>query len=283
MLATAIIVFREFLEAAVVVGIVLAATKGVPRNKLWVSIGAILGLFGAVLVAGFAGIISQFASGMGQEVFNASVLFLAVIMLGWHSIWMSRHGREMARELKAVGNAVSAGARPLYAVAVVVAIAVLREGSEAVLFLFGIAASDPGQTTQMVFGGAIGLVGGIAAGVTLYGGLLTLSSRYLFSVTNWLIILMASGMASNGASILEQAGMLPPFGNGPLWSTAWLLSEGSIPGKLLHTMIGYASTPTIYQLVFYVGTLAILAGASKLVQRRDEGNQSVPPTAQPAE
>jgi high-affinity iron transporter len=137
MLATALIVFREVLEAALVVSIVMAATKGVPGRGLWVGFGLGSGVIGAGLVAALAGAIAQLASGMGQEVLNATVMFVAAVMLGWHSIWMGRHGRQMTRDLGAVGNAVTAGARPLYALAIVVGIAVLREGSEAVLFLYG--------------------------------------------------------------------------------------------------------------------------------------------------
>ena len=135
MLSTALIVFREVLEAALVVSIVLAATKGVPRRGWWVSGGLAGGIVGAGLIAGFADVISTWASGMGQEVFNAGVMFVAVIMLAWHSIWMSQHSREMAQQLASVGKAVAAGSRPLTGLAIVVGVAVLREGSEAVLFL----------------------------------------------------------------------------------------------------------------------------------------------------
>src|SRR5262249_13849564 len=115
MLSTALIVFREVLEAALVVSIVMAATKGVPRRGWWVG-----GVIGAGLIAAFADVISQWASGMGQEVFNAGVMFVATLMLAWHSIWMSRHGREMAMQMTEVGRAVAAGSKPLTGLAIVV-------------------------------------------------------------------------------------------------------------------------------------------------------------------
>ena len=145
MLSTALIVFREVLEAALVVSIVMAATKGVPRRGWWVGGGLAGGVIGAGLIAAFADGISQWASGMGQEVFNAGVMFVATLMLAWHSIWMSRHGREMAMQMTAVGRAVADGSKPLTGLAIVVGVAVLREGSEAVLFLYGIAAGDRGR------------------------------------------------------------------------------------------------------------------------------------------
>ncbi len=96
MLATAIIVFREVLEASLVVGIVLAASRGMPRRGAWVTGGVAAGILGAAIVAACAGAIAAAVNGIGQELFNAAILFTAVMMLGWHNIWMNRHGRELA-------------------------------------------------------------------------------------------------------------------------------------------------------------------------------------------
>ena len=257
MLSTALIVFREILEAALVISIVLAATKGVPKRGFWVGGGVAAGVIGACLIAVFASVISAWASGMGQEVFNASVMFVAVLMLSWHSIWMGKHGREMAQELSAVGKAVAQGARPLTGLAIVVGVAVLREGSEVVLFLYGIAAGDPGQTTQMIIGGVLGLVAGCAVGAAMYFGLLQISTRRLFSVTNGLIILLAAGMASQGVGFLVSADMLPTWGDA-VWDTSWLLTDSSIVGKMLHTMVGYTARPAGIQIAAYLLTLGVV-------------------------
>ena len=141
MLGALIIVFREVIEAGLIVGIVMAATRGVPDRSRWIMIGIGAGVLGAAIVAMFAGVISEAFQGAGQELFNASVLGVAVIMLMWHNAWMARHGREIADEMRRVGTAVSEGAKPLTALAIVVGLAVLREGSEVVLFLYGIMAS----------------------------------------------------------------------------------------------------------------------------------------------
>src|SRR5215470_7768432 len=150
MLATAIVAFRETLEAALVVSIIMAATYQVPRRELWVGSGVAVGILGACLVAAFAGVITNAAEGMGQELLNASILILAVLMLGWHTVWMSQHGREIAREMGDVGKAVAAGDRPLYALAIAAGAAVLREGSETVLFLFGVASSGDNSLAEML-------------------------------------------------------------------------------------------------------------------------------------
>src|SRR6266852_504169 len=140
MLASLIIVFREVFEAGLIVGIVLAATRGIEHRASFITTGVSAGILGAGVLAFFAGALSDALAGRGQEVFNASIV--AVVMLGWHSLWMASHGREMARELKAMGQAVAAGKKSLAAMAIVVAVAVLREGAEVVLFMYGIAAAS---------------------------------------------------------------------------------------------------------------------------------------------
>ncbi|WP_058035369.1 FTR1 family iron permease [Burkholderia pseudomallei] len=267
MLSTAVIVFREVLEAALVVSIVLAATKGVPGRAWWVSAGLLGGVVGAAFIAAFADVVSAWASGMGQEVFNAGVMFVATIMLAWHSIWMSKHGREMAQQLSQVGRAVAAGSRPLTGLAIVVGVAVLREGSEAVLFLYGIAAGDPEQAPQMIAGGALGMLGGVGLGAGMYAGLLQIPLQRLFSVTNALIVLLAAGMASQGTGFLVSAGWLPSWGD-TVWDTSWLLKESSVVGKMLHTLVGYTARPAGIQIVAYVATLLVIVLLARRVARK---------------
>jgi high-affinity iron transporter len=253
MLGALIIVFREVLEAGLIVGIVLAATQGVVGRGRWIAIGIGGGIAGAAIVATFAGAISQAFEGSGQELFNACVLAVAVVMLMWHNAWMARHGREIAAEMRNIGAAVSEGARPLTALAVVVGLAVLREGSEVVLFLYGIVAS--GTSLGSVFvGGLLGIACGAAFSALTYFGLLAIPQRYIFAVTSWLIALLAAGMAAQAVQFLNNAGLLTAFDN-TVWDTSSLLSEGSIPGRLLHTLIGYTERPTGMQIIVYLCTL----------------------------
>src|ERR1700759_4289661 len=154
MLGALLIVFREVIEAGLIVGIVLAATRGVAGRGLWVAAGGAAGVLGACIPAIFAGGLASLFHGSGQELFNAAILILAVCMLTWHNVWMASHGREMSRELKAVGAEVARGSRSLMAMAVVVGVAVLREGSEVVLFLYGIAAQG-GTSAMGIFTGGL--------------------------------------------------------------------------------------------------------------------------------
>lgn len=266
MLATAIIVFREVLEASLVVGIVLAATQGVPRRGIWVTGGVAAGVLGAALVALCAGAIADAVNGIGQELFNAAILFTAVAMLGWHNIWMNRHGRELASAVGNIGKEVLGGGRPLYALALVVGIAVLREGSEIVLFLYGIAIASGIGGLVMLAGGVLGLIGGAAVGSLIYFGLLAIPLKRLFTVTSWLILLLAAGMASQGAAFLMQANLLPPLGN-DLWNTSSILAENSMLGLLLHVLIGYSAQPAGIQVLFYVATLLVIGTLMRVLGR----------------
>ncbi len=254
MFSTALIVFREVLEAAMVISIVTAATKTVPKRGVWIISGLIVGLLGAGLVAMFAGAIQSWASGMGQEIFNASVMFVAVAMLTWHSVWMGRHGRELSQNLMSTGRQVQTGSKSLLALALVVGLALLREGSETVLFLYGIAVSDSGSLLQMTAGAAMGIAGGVAMGAALYLGLLQISMKRIFGVTNALIILLAAGMASQGIGFLVDANIVPAWGF-RIWDTSWLLSDSSVLGQILHALVGYTARPAGIQVAVYLVTL----------------------------
>lgn len=264
MLASLTIVFREVLEAGLIIGIVLSATEGVAGRMRWIIYGLLSGIAGSGLVAGFAGVISGALDGIGQEVFNAGILAIAVCMLGWHNIWMAKHGRELAREMTEVGRSVARGERSLAAMAVVVAIAVLREGSEIVLFLYGILASAEETQYNVAFGGFLGIGLGAAISYLLYRGLLSIPMRHLFTVTNWLIALLAAGMAATCVQILSDADILPSLGN-KIWDTSSILSQTDILGKAMHAMVGYSDRPSGIQLLAYGTTLLVLVVVGRLV------------------
>ena len=254
MLAALIFVFREVFEAGLIIGIVLAVTGSVPNRNRWIGGGVAVGALAACVVAAFTGALSQFFQGMGQELFNAAILLVAVIMLTWHNVWMAHHGREMAGEMRAVGQAVADGSKSLLALAVVVGVAVLREGSEVALFLYGVAASDGGSGVSFAIGGFIGLALGAAVCLLTYFGLMRIPQRALFSTTTVLITLLAAGMAAQAVAFLERANWLMSLDT-VVWDSGWLLSESSIAGRTMHTLIGYTDQPTEMQLVVYVAVL----------------------------
>lgn len=266
MLAAALIVFREVFEAGLVLGIVLGATRGVPGRGRWVAGGIGAGVAGACLVAAFAGALADAMEGVGQEVLNAAILGTAAVMLGWHTIWMARHGREMAGEMKALGRDVAAGGRTLLALAVVIGAAVLREGAEVVLFLYGLGAGGDGAAA-LAGGSVLGIAGGVAVSVLLYRGLVSIPTRHLFKVTNVLLSLMAAGMAAQAMGFLVQADLLPALG-ARVWDTSWLLDQKGLPGRGLHALVGYTDRPAGVQVLVYVVVLGMLLLAGRLLGAR---------------
>lgn len=272
MAAIALLVLREVLEAALIVSIVLAATRGVPRRGWFVAGGIALGLAGAGLVAGAADMIAGLANGAGQDVLEAGVLLAATAMIGWHVVWMSAHARELTRRMQSFGGAVRTGASSLAALLGVVALAVLREGSEVVLFVYGIAAGGIG-TAELTAGIALGIVGGSALAVVLYFGLLRIPLAQFFRTTNVLLILLAAGLAATAAGFLEQGGLVGAWGS-RIWDSSALIPDGSIAGRVLGVLVGYNAHPDGIQLAFYLAVLAALslgAGLGAFVARRNAG------------
>jgi high-affinity iron transporter len=231
MFATAVIVFRETLEAALIVSIVLAATRGVAGRRVWIGGAVVAGVAGAMVIAGLTGVIAGALQGIGQELFNAAILIAAVVMLAWHHLWMAVHGRELATRLRRLSDSVREGGATLAALSVAVTLAVLREGAETVLFIQGVATSEP--LHNVLSGLALGVTGGAALGALLYLGLVHVPVRHFFRVTGWMIVALAAGLAAQAARFLEQANVLPPIVP-QLWDTSPILSEGSLPGQLLH-------------------------------------------------
>ena len=263
MLGALVIVFREVIEAGLIVGIVLAVTRGVPGRGRWIAGGVAGGIVAASLLAVFADGLARAISGIGQELFNAGVLALAVCMLAWHNIWMARHGREMASQMKAMGRSVTEGSTTLAALAIVVGVAVLREGSEVVLFLYGLALSGGSTMWDLLLGCIVGLALGCGVGALTFFGLVTIPTRHLFSVTTLLITFVAAGLAAQSIFFLQQAGLLTKLSQ-TAWDTSSILSDRSLFGRLLHTMFGYIDQPSELQVVVYAATLATIFALSRI-------------------
>ena len=257
MIGALIIVLREVVEAGLIVGIVLAVTQAIPRRFTYIAGGVLGGIIGAVVVAIFAGRIAAAVEGNGQELFNAGVLGIAVVMLTWHNVWMARHGREIAGELKKLGEDLRSGSKTLMALAIVVAVAVLREGSEVALFLYGIVVSDKTSTPELLVGGCAGLLIGVAISFLTFRGLIIIPMRHLFKVTTLLISFIAAGMAVQAVAFLEQADLVSALDR-VVWNTSAILPDSSLIGRALHTLLGYTDAPTQLQIVVYIATLAMI-------------------------
>jgi high-affinity iron transporter len=277
MFATALIVFRETLEAALFVGIVAAATRGVAGRARWLAIGVGVGVLGAVALAAGADKISALADGIGQDLVNVGILSLALAMLAWHCIWVSTHGQEMSMDARRLGTSVREGSSAPRALTVAVALAVLREGAETVLFVAGLASGAAADSQSMVLAAAMGLAGGVVLGLLIYFGLSRVKPQHLFSVTNVLIVVLAAAIASQLARALAQSGLVQLWSE-PVWDSSRLLATDSPVGVVLHALAGYDATPSGLQLAFYVGTLLLIGFATHQVRQHQRQRGPLPPT-----
>lgn len=267
MFAIALIVFRETLEAALFVGIVAAATRGMSGRGRWLGTGVAAGVLGALLLALLAERIAALADGLGQDIVNVTILALALVMLVWHSVWGQQHGREAAQGAKRLGASVREGARAPAALAIASGLAVLREGAETVLFVVGVSGNDAVGAVQgsPLLGVGLGLGTGAAAGALICLGLSRVPAHRLFAVTQALIMVLTAAIASQLARALAQAGLVQTWST-PLWdSSAWLAPDSAL-GALLHALAGYDARPSGLQLLFYVGTLVLIVLASRGVR-----------------
>jgi high-affinity iron transporter len=275
MFAAALIVFRESLEAALFVGIVAAATRGLAGRGAWLAGGVGIGVLGAMILAALAPHVSGWFDGLGQDVVNIVVLSVALTMLLWHCIWVAAHSRDMVAQARRLGTAVNEGERKPWALLAAVALAVLREGAETVLFVGG-AITGGGDTSFGAIATAtlVGVGLGAGAGAVIYAGLARVPTRHVFAVTNVLIAMLAGSIASQLVKALSQAGFLERW-TSPVWDTSGALAPDSALGTLLKALVGYDATPSAAQVASYIGVLALIFLGTRLMQRAPSAPRAI--------
>ena len=265
MFATILIVFRESLEAALLVGVVAAATRGLAGRSRWLAGGVLSGVVGAVVLALLASEINNWLDGVGQDVVNIGILSIALLMLLWHCTWVTTHTREMVTEAQSLGSSVQQGKRTPVALLTVVALAVLREGAETVQFVSGsLTGSAPTSAMSVWLAVAAGVALGALTGAVIFAGLTRVPTRHVFAVTNALIALLAASLASQLVRTVTQAGWLQTWTD-EMWDTSSVLSEDSALGTLLHALVGYDARPSAAQLGAYLCVLAFIYVGTRLL------------------
>jgi high-affinity iron transporter len=278
MFAVAVIVFRETLEAALFVGILAASTHGLSGRSRYLGAGVLAGAVGAMALAAVADRISALADGVGQDLLNAAILGVALSMLTWHCVWVSSQGQKTAAEARALATSFGRGERKPWALLAVVALSVLREGAETVLFVAGYAR---GADRADLFGGALaGMTGGMLVGCLIYLGLSRVPLKRMFAMTNTLVLLLAASLASQLARTLSQAGLIDAWGQS-LWDTSDWLQVDSAFGTLAHALAGYEPQPTGLQLAFYLVALLGIHSGTRWVQKTQSDQRALLPKVGP--
>jgi high-affinity iron transporter len=239
------IIWRESAEALLVVGIVYAWLKRQPDARvgmryLWGGVAAGLGLALALALVMLG--IAEFLSGDALEYFQVGTMLAAAALIVQMVFWMRRHGRTMKRDLETRMRA-NADAANWWGMLVVVALAIARETSETVVFLYGVG------LTQMS-GGQFALV--LAAGLALawftfwilqQGGRY-LSWRTFFRISEMLLLLLAGALLVSGVEKLIALGLLPPLVD-QLWNSTALLDDSSRFGGIVASFTGYRAQPAL--------------------------------------
>ena len=252
----AIIIFREVLEIALILSILFAATKGIKNRSLWINSGLIIGILGSIILAIFTDKISNSFEGMGQEIFNGSILLLAAIMIGYTVIWMKKHSKSLSVSLKNLSKSVIEGEKSLYALLIIVALSVLREGAEIVLFSYSYYMAGT-NIYELALGGLVGLTCGLIAGFAFYFGLVKSLGKYFFSVTTSILIFLSAGLLAQSLHYFSDAGLIN-FLQSQVWDSSSLISDKGAIGTVLHVLTGYISRPSLLQLIAYVATVTLL-------------------------
>jgi high-affinity iron transporter len=264
MLQISIIVFREILEIALILGILIAATRAISGRTKWILSGLIAGIFGCSAIAFFTNSISESFNGMGQEIFNGFILIAASISISWTVLWMQKHSKTLSKELKALSNSVKEGKKPLYILSIVVFLSVLREGAEIVLFTYSSYVS--GVLASSVFLGlAIGIILGSAVGLALYFGMLKAFGKYFFIITTWMLVFLSAGITAQAIGFWINAEFVPPLIN-PIWDSSFILSQSSMIGKFLHIFLGYLDRPSGMQIIGYGANLLFLITGLQIIK-----------------
>lgn len=249
------IVWRESVEAMLVVGILYTWLRATPEGKrglkyLWGGVGAGLAL--AIALALVLLGVSSWLSDEGQEWFQAIMSLAACVLVVQMVVWMKKHGRTLKSELES-GARSSVAHDNWWGLFVLVAIAVAREGSETVVFLYGTVAAGDGGSDMLRLALA-GVAGFLVALLTFWllqlGGKL-ITWRRFFRVTEILLLLLAGSLLVGGLDHLISLDVLPTLVD-PVWDSSWLLSDSTGVGKILADFAGYRALPALISVLLWV-------------------------------
>lgn len=272
MFQISLVVFREIVEIALIIGILTAVTKNIVGRGKYIVTGLLIGLTCAFGVAFFTDKISESLNGFGQEFFNGVVLITAASMISWTVLWMQKHARSLSGEFKKVSESIIHGKKPLYALLFIAMFSVLREGTEIVLFTYSYYISGE-KIINIIYALIIGLCLGASVGVALYFGMLKAFGRYFFIVTSWILVFLSSGIMAQGVGLWVNAEILPAFGN-PIFDLSWLLCQENLFGKFMHIFFGYIDKPSGMQLLVYLGNVSLLSFALHRIKSQQKKSSS---------
>jgi len=251
MIASFLITLREGIEAALILAIILSYLKKVNANQLlkpvYYGVGA--GVLGSIGVGSLFLVLSFEFVGRAEQIFEGSTMFLAAAILTTMILWMGRNSKSYSDDLKRKVQAALSGKETLGLV-ILAFVSILREGIETVLFLGSASFTDKGA--QTIVGGTFGLLLALLIGLAIIRYSVRLDLRSFFNVTGFFLILFAAGLVALGLGEFQEAGIVPPV-IAHVWDTNSIVNDQSEFGKILTALFGYSGSPSVVQVIGYVG------------------------------
>ncbi|WP_024538620.1 FTR1 family iron permease [Comamonas badia] len=270
------VMWRESVEALLVVGILhswLSRTPGAESGRRWLWGGVVAGLLLAGLLG--AGIYSaQELLTNWQDQFQTAMVLVAAALIAQMVLWMRAHGRTLKRDLEQ-GLSRNLEHQNWWGVAVLAALAIAREGSEAVVFLYGTLAAAPASDLPLM---GLAALGGLLAALATFW-LLQLGSKVMtwprfFRITEILLLLLAASLVVTGVEKMQALEWLPPLIDG-VWNSSWLLPDMGRVGGLVAGLTGYRAQPSLMTVLAFVGYWLLMAW----LMRRGSRQAAAPQTA----
>jgi high-affinity iron transporter len=262
-MAEFIIIFREVLEAALIVGILYTYLNKVDQQssiaKMWQGVLAaiVLSVVGSFLFQVLAGGFE----GQAEKLFEGVVMITASVVLGSMIVWMAKN-KNIADDLKSQAHNALSTKNAGWAIFSLAFIAVFREGIEIILFMYSLAAKQGAVSFLSSLLGAV-LALGVGYAIFVQGKKVPLKT--FFNVSSVILILVAAGMMAYGVHELESAGVIPDYGR--VWDiNPPKLADGSYPlfhdkgyiGGLFKGLFGYNGDPSLIELGSWIMTITIL-------------------------
>jgi high-affinity iron transporter len=265
MLKLFIIFFRETLEISIILGIIYSSTDRIKNRTIYITSGILLGVVGSLMIASFANTIFDSFSGYGQEITNASILLLCSSMIVWMIIWMKYAHKKTSSKIHEAWKGKSD--IPLISLIFITAFAIFREGSEIVLFSYSVFVSTQDSIIQLSIGALSGFALASLTGFLLYKSIIKIPVKYLFKTTTILLSLIAAGMASQAANLLQSAEIMS-WSQTPLWNSSCFISQESFIGNILGVVVGYVENPTGLEVAFYAAPLLVIYCMSSRLEKQ---------------
>lgn len=253
----AIIVFRECLEIVLLLGIIGAVTKQVPRAKYLILLGTILGLGLSAIFALSAASLAKVFNSFSNELMQVGIIVVTILLITWTVVWMKGHGAKVKQEFSELSVKISQGSINQFMLVSVCAIVIMREAIEIILFIYSIAKTDKISQFDYMLGAASGGAAGLIVGISIYYSLVKINPAYMFKVCSSLLILIAASLSTKLADIAASAGAAMGLDQ-QLWDSSWLINNDSLTGKFMHALVGYQARPNLLQILCYSLTIIMI-------------------------